>query len=276
MPITTIVVPCYNEAQRLQSKQFRWFAANYTDVRFLMVNDGSRDETLAFLQQLVVCDPSHFEVLNLAHNSGKAEAVRQGVLHAAQKQPDYIGFWDADLATPLQAIPEFTAVLNRRPEIELLLGVRMPLLGHAIRRQPLRRLLGRAFARVVSIVLRLRIHDTQCGAKLFRATPEILSIFSQPFHSRWIFDVEVLARLSRLRRGTTRPDLYQIIYEMPLDQWEDVAGSKLKRGDFFKAVAELSDIWWRYLRPGAPCFNVAPFNAETAIEQRDEKTRRAA
>jgi dolichyl-phosphate beta-glucosyltransferase len=273
---TTIVVPCHNEAQRLQSDQFRKFSLACPDVRFLLVNDGSRDATLPLLEQLTNENPTQFDILNLVQNCGKAEAVRRGVVQAIQQQPDYIGFWDADLATPLQAIPEFTSVLDRRPEISLLLGIRLPLLGHTIRRQPLRRWLGKAFARVASLALGSRFHDTQCGAKLFRNTPEILAAFSQPFDSRWIFDVELLARLIRMRRGAEQPRVTEIVYEMPLDQWEDVAGSKLKRGDFFKAVAELNAIWWRYLRPAAVPFVAAPVAIEPVLEPQAAKPRRAA
>ena len=187
MSKTIIVVPCHDEARRFNALAFRQFAARYPNVRFLLVNDGSRDETLSILQQLATLDPDHFEVLDCQKNGGKAEAVRLGILRATTEDPDYIGFWDADLASPLDAIPQFIAVLDRRPEIQLLLGARMSLLGRTIRRQPIRRLLGKAFARVASAVLGLRFHDTQCGAKIFRASPEIMAAFSQPFDSRWIF-----------------------------------------------------------------------------------------
>ncbi len=252
MPNTTIIVPCHNEARRLHAIEFLQFIRLQPDVRFLFVNDGSTDSTLDLLQQLAEVAPEHFEILNLEHNCGKAEAVRRGVLHGAAAKPAYIGFWDADLATPLDAIPEFIRVLDRRHEVDLLLGVRLPLLGHAIRRQPARRLLGKSFAHIASRLLGMRCRDTQCGAKIFRLSPEIVSLFSQPFDSRWIFDVELLARLIRLRRGTLSPRVSENVFEIPLEKWEDVAGSKLKRGDFFKAVSELGRIWWRYLRPAAP------------------------
>jgi hypothetical protein len=100
---------------------------------------------------------------------------------------------------------------------------------------------------------------------MFRCCREVLDAFSQPFDSRWIFDVELLARLLRMRRGTSQPSLREIVFELPLEKWEDVAGSKLKRGDFFKAVAELSVIWWRYLRPAAPQFIAASVNADMPI-----------
>jgi hypothetical protein len=149
----------------------------------------------------------------------------------------------------------------------MILGIRLPLLGHAIQRRLVRKWLGKIFSRVTALALGLRCHDTQCGAKLFRATPEVLAMFSQPFGSRWIFDVELLARLISSRRTTALSSCREAIYEFPLEQWEDVGGSKLKRGDFFKAIAELASIWWRYLRPGAPAFTTSPLsnNDETML-----------
>src|SRR5215471_18516715 len=151
-----IVVPCHNESRRLQPTVFRQFVSAHNNIKFLFVNDGSRDNTLAILQDLAGSDPFHFLVLDLQPNRGKAEAVRQGILQAAQGSPDYVGFWDADLATPLDAIPQFVSVLNRRSDISVLLGVRMALLGRDIRRQPLRRFLGKGFARAASGALGMR------------------------------------------------------------------------------------------------------------------------
>src|SRR5690606_23168176 len=96
------------------------------------------------------------------------------------------------------AIPTFVAALDRRPDASVALGARLPLLGRSIRRRAMRKLIGRSFARAASSMLRTPIYDTQCGAKLFRAQSEIIAAFSQPFRSRWIFDVELLARWSHL------------------------------------------------------------------------------
>jgi dolichyl-phosphate beta-glucosyltransferase len=254
MTTAVIVVPCYDEAQRLNVARFHGFASGRPGVRFLMVNDGSRDDTLIRLEQLEAEDAKHFSVLDLPRNGGKAEAIRQGVLFAAEQHPDFIGYWDADLATPLDAIPGFIDVLRRRHDVSLVIGTRLPLLGHDIRRQPIRRLLGRVFASVASMTLGTTIRDTQCGAKLFRTTPEMLAAFAEPFDSRWIFDVELLARLLAIHGETAADPLAGILYELPLDFWEDVAGSRLKRSDFVKAIGELSRIWWRYLRPGAAIY----------------------
>jgi hypothetical protein len=73
----------------------------------------------------------------------------------------------------------------------------------------------------------------------------MLRLFAEPFQSRWIFDIEVLARLIAERgRAVAIPQ----IYERPLEQWSEVAGSKLKSGDFLKAVGELAVIYATYRR----------------------------
>jgi len=247
-----IVVPCYNEARRLDTRRFEEFAARSGEAHFLMVNDGSRDGTLELLERLHAAQPERFSFLHLPANGGKAEAVRRGMLLAFQSRPRYVGFWDADLATPLDDVPSFCRVLDAKPAVDIVVGSRVPLLGRAIERNPLRHLLGRVFAKTASLVLRIKMYDTQCGAKLFRLTPELRAAFAEPFLARWIFDVEIFARLIVARRGTQLPSVAQIIYEHPLDAWRDMPGSKLKRSDFFLAFFEMARIYWAYLRPGHP------------------------
>ncbi len=251
MSHSMVVVPCYNEEQRLDVRRFEQFAARAQGVDVLLVNDGSRDATCELLEGLHARNPRRFSVLHLQQNSGKAEAVRQGCLRALESRPAYVGYWDADLATPLEDIPLFARVLELKPAIDAVMGCRIPLLGHTIERQPLRRALGRLFANVASLALRLPVYDTQCGAKLFRVTHVLRQTLSEAFCTRWIFDVEILARMRVARRQLHLTELGNAVYEQPLDDWRDVAGSKLKHGDFAKAVIEMARIYVRYLRPGA-------------------------
>jgi len=244
---TVIVVPCYNEAGRLKIDAFR-AAAEQSPVEFLFVDDGSTDATLHLLNGLSSSEPGRFRVLQLSPNRGKAEAVRRGICAAIEGGAQAVGFWDADLATPLSVIPEFCDLLRERPEIEMVFGVRVPLLGRAIRRNPFRQLASRVFARLASTVLGISLFDTQCGAKLFRVTADLRRLFEKPFHSNWIFDVEIVARLIAARRETQLPRPDQVIYEYPLTEWTDVEGSKVKAFDFLRAVAELTKIYWTYLR----------------------------
>jgi len=245
-----IVVPCYNEAARLDVEAFRRFVAEDHPQRFLFVDDGSTDATLDVLRSLQASAPERFGVHALAHNRGKAEAVRQGILRALADSPAMVGFWDADLATPLDAIPEFCDVLEQNPGLQVVLGSRVRLLGRTIERRPERHAAGRIFATAASLVLGLPVYDTQCGAKLLRVGPEVRALFQRPFQTNWVFDVELLARFLRRRAPGGEP-VESVLYELPLKQWRDVAGSKVRPRDFFKAFFELARIYWTYFRPGA-------------------------
>jgi hypothetical protein len=121
------------------------------------------------------------------------------------------------------------------------MGSRVKLLGRHIHRNPRRHIIGRVFATVVSNVLRLPVYDTQCGAKLFRNTPEFQAILQQPFQSRWVFDVEILARLIRMN-GRNPDTVAGKIFEYPLHEWEDVGGSKLRPKDFLRAAIDVYQI----------------------------------
>ena len=127
------------------------------------------------------------------------------------------------------------------------MGSRVALLGRQIRRSWKRHLLGRTFATAASLVLGLTVYDTQCGAKLFRVTRQTAALFDRPFRARWIFDVELLARMISTAGNDGDLSIEELIYEYPLERWEDVAGSRLKSHDFFVAVTDLAAIRWRYL-----------------------------
>lgn len=249
-PHTIIVVPCYNEAQRLSVDSFREFAAANPGIRFLFVNDGSTDDTSIVLESLASSEPHRFEHLDQGQNQGKAETVRVGMLHALDQRPRYAGYWDADLATPLREILRFIDVLEAHPQRDVCFGSRVRLLGRAIERNPMRHYLGRMFATVASLVLDLPVYDTQCGAKLFRASRAASELFADPFSVNWTFDVELIARVQAQRVQAGLTSAADSIYELPLDHWHDVAGSKVHATDFFKALFEMWRIHSKYGRGG--------------------------
>jgi glycosyltransferase involved in cell wall biosynthesis len=242
-----LIVPCYNEAARLKVKEFRAFAEQYCGVHFLFVDDGSVDGTLEVLESVRAGLEATVSVLPCAKNGGKAEAVRQGILYALDHfRTRMVGFWDADLATPLDAVIPLADILEQMPAIEMVFGARVKLLGREVERRAIRHYPGRIFATVVSTVLRMSIYDTQCGAKIFRVAPHTRTIFAEPFLSKWVFDVEILARyMSLLKR--TPAQVAATIYEYPLEKWTDVAGSKLHPGDFFAAFVDVWRIYRKYL-----------------------------
>ena len=240
---TIVVIPCYNESNRLDGEALLQYAASHPDIGFLLVDDGSTDSTRDLLAGLSERLPEAVAWEGLARNSGKAEAVRQGVLAALTAQPDRVAYWDADLATPLRSLDKFLAAMDANPALLGVFGCRVRRLGAAIDRRPLRHYAGRIFATLASLTLGMAVYDTQCGAKLFRAGPELASAFSTPFLSPWIFDVEVLARL---RAAMAPSPLAPVLMELPLDEWEDVAGSKLTTSRGARAFLDLLLIARRY------------------------------
>jgi glycosyltransferase involved in cell wall biosynthesis len=237
-----LIVPCYNEAARLDARAFVEFLAARPAVALLFVDDGSSDGTPEILERLRMAAPGSIGVLRLPH-AGKGEAVRRGVLEGLRRGLPLVGFWDADLATPLAAVDDFLALARKRPDLDLILGSRVNLLGRHVHRSSWRHYPGRAFATAVSMALGLAVYDTQCGAKVFRAGDSVAAVFTQPFRSRWVFDVEVLARYLRVPVLDAGPPRSSRIYELTLPAWHDVAGSKLRWTDWARSFFDLMAVW---------------------------------
>jgi glycosyltransferase involved in cell wall biosynthesis len=129
-PATVLVVPCYNEAARLDERAFlAWATAAPPHLSLLFVDDGSTDDTQRVLQRLAAAAPGRVRTLALTPNGGKAEAVRRGMLQACASAAR-VGYWDADLATPLEALSDFEAVLDAPGcQHEMVFGARGGLLG---------------------------------------------------------------------------------------------------------------------------------------------------
>ena len=125
------------------------------------------------------------------------------------------------------------------------LGSRVKLLGRSIERHAWRHYLGRFFATIVSELLRLPVYDTQCGAKMFRATDALRRVLERPFTTSWLFDVEILARFIALEKGGTTAASDRL-YELPLNEWRDVAGSKLAGATYVKAASSVLALYREY------------------------------
>ncbi|MCU0666182.1 MAG: glycosyltransferase [Candidatus Omnitrophica bacterium] len=213
--IIFLVIPCYNEEKRLDMNKFLSSGHN---VFFLFVDDGSNDSTAEVIRRHL---SQRVHILSLDKNYGKQEAVRQGMLHLKTmpfwKDVSWAGFWDADLATPLEELNDFMGYQKALyPDCSAVLGSRVLRLGSVIKRFAFRHYCGRFFATMVGVVLKIKVYDSQCGAKIFRK--EVIDIcFKDRFIVKWLFDLEIILRL--LKQGSG-------VVEYPLRLWQDVAGSK--------------------------------------------------
>jgi glycosyltransferase involved in cell wall biosynthesis len=238
-----VVVPCFKEEHRLRRQELLMFLHEHVNAAICFVDDGSSDGTLGVVERLQQAAPDAVLVVHLAENQGKAEAVRQGVLHAAHSQRfQLVGFWDADLSTPLEEIAPMLEVFACDPACQLAMGSRVRRLGSRIDRSAARHYLGRIFSTVVSLLLRLPVYDSQCGAKLMRADTAGL-VFAERFLTKWTFDVEILARLRNLL-GPER--VLTAVTEVPLRVWTEVGGSKLRLTHMARAPLDLLKISRHY------------------------------
>lgn len=215
-----IVVPCFNEAPRLDADAFRALSEQVDQILF--VDDGSTDRTRAVLQEIAGSSDGRIDVLSLDRNVGKAEAVRVGLLEAIERGSTVVGYLDADLAAPTSEMVRLVEIAHQQPQRTAVLGSRVALLGHHVRRRPARHYLGRLYATAASVALGVPIYDTQCGAKVFRVGRPLQLALADPFHDRWSFDVELLGRILSDPAQSADP-----VIEVPLLAWSDVEGSSV-------------------------------------------------
>ncbi len=242
MSKTIVIIPCYNEEERLPKQEFVDAFVKYPQLSFLFVNDGSKDQTLEILK---MWEEKYDNVIALDKqpNSGKANTVRYGMNYAQEHlQFDFIAYFDADLATPIYEIQKFKQLFTDYPNLMLVAGSRVRRMGSNINRNWKRHIIGRIFATFASATLMLPFYDTQCGAKMIKKE-SIADLFAEEFISKWLFDVEVLARLT-IKFGLKKAK--EIIYEQPLNEWNEVENSKIKLKDFFRFPVDLWKINRKY------------------------------
>ena len=232
---TWLVIPCFNEVARLAGQNIAELVAN-DDVGVVLVDDGSDDGTPELMFNIQNAGAG-VDVLVLQQNMGKAEAVRRGMNHALTLGAKVVGYLDADFATPAK---DMLALLNKLEanEVKVCLGSRWLHLGAKIDRTAFRHYGGRVFATIASSVLKLNIYDTQCGAKAFCVSEVLVRSISEPFLSRWAFDVELIGRLLNDASEDARYTEQDFI-ELPLQNWRDIRGSKIRIADMVTATFEL-------------------------------------
>jgi dolichyl-phosphate beta-glucosyltransferase len=232
-PSLTIVLPAYNEAERLPDALDELFgylgrsgparasgrpSSDLGSWDVLVVDDGSDDRTADIVEArpeasagLDGASPL-LRVLRIPHG-GKGAAVRAGVLAATG---DLVVFADSDMATPPDQIPLLTEALA---DHDVALGSRVQPDGSDRRAsQPLyRRTLGKVFHALAAVWVTGPIPDSQCGFKGFRRMPG-QDLFAQQRITSIVFDAEII-HLAR-RRG------YGIAV-VPV-QWTDKRGSRMR------------------------------------------------
>ena len=228
-----MVVPCFNEASRWNEGYWRTLIPT-PGVRWLFVCDGSFDNTDRTIESLRC---STVETMCLGANRGKAEAVRQGLLNTIVDDVAWVGFLDADSAFSQHEVLRFISLAQSESQALAIWSSRVNLRGRSVERSEIRHYLGRVVATVLGLRFKNLPYDTQSGMKLFRVTPELKTALAKPFITRWLFDIELLVRLD---------DLYDYrsdwLWEEPVMDWREMAGSRINRRELFRILKELTRI----------------------------------
>ena len=235
-----VVIPCYNEEERLLSVEFLDFVDKHSGYHLCFVNDGSKDNTLEVLNKLRKGRESFITVYDCEKNGGKAEAVRLGMLHMAKKTDlDYIGFLDADLSTDLADFDDLVSTIENS-DYKIVSGSRISRMGADITKESARKVISLTINFIIRKILQMEFKDTQCGAKIFHK--DVIEIaFNNKFLTKWLFDVEIFIRI-RKHFGLDRAK--QILCEKPLKRWIHADGSKLSMKDSIKIMGQLGQIAW--------------------------------
>jgi glycosyltransferase involved in cell wall biosynthesis len=225
-PMLSIVVPAFNEAARIGDsvrKIDAFMRQSPLSFELIVVDDGSVDNTAEVVRQAPVrC----LRLVRNEKNHGKGYAVRQGVLAASGR---YVLFTDADLSAPIDEVNKLLEVADKEGA-DVVIGSRAVDRKYIEKHQSvLRELGGIVFNLMVRLVLGLRLHDTQCGFKLFHRQRS-RRIFEKQTTFGFGFDPELLFLAQR--DGLT-------IREIPV-RWSHAEGSKI---NFFRdGVRMFSDL----------------------------------
>jgi glycosyltransferase involved in cell wall biosynthesis len=238
-----VVIPCYNEEERLLSKEFTDYIDKNSGYHLCFVNDGSKDKTLEVLHKLKKGREDFITVYDCEKNGGKAEAVRQGMLYMAKQEDlDYIGFLDADLSTDLADFDDLVITIENNDKYKIVSGSRISRMGANITKESARKIISMTINFIIRKILSMDFKDTQCGAKIFHK--DVIDVsFGEKFVTQWIFDVEIFRRIT-LHFGLEKAK--EMLCEQPLKRWIHADGSKLSMKDSVKIVGQLGQIAWHY------------------------------
>lgn len=185
-PELSIVVPAYNESERLGATLARvlaWSARDGRVIEVVVVDDGSSDRTAEIA---AAGGDRRVRVLRLPVNRGKGAALRAGVVASRGR---LVLLTDADLSTPIEEVARLEAALAGA---DVAIGSRAVDGARIVEHQPFwREWSGRVFNRLLRLAAIGGLHDTQCGFKLLRGDVA-RELFPRLTIERFAYDVELL------------------------------------------------------------------------------------
>ncbi|WP_010178814.1 dolichyl-phosphate beta-glucosyltransferase [Aquimarina agarilytica] len=240
---TGIIIPCYNEENRLDVTAFKNFISTNNAYHLCFVNDGSKDNTIDVLKDIQKTNPNKVSIVDVKVNAGKAAAVRAGAKYFyAKSTVKYIGFMDADLSTDFKDFENLVNTLSTSNSLSFVFGSRAKNASEGIKKDGVRAIISKMINILIVFILGLSIADTQCGAKVFE-TNLVPLLFGRKFKTKWLFDVEMFIRI---KRYFGKQKTLNMILEQPLHRWVHMDDSKLGVKDSVEIPFRLLSIWFNY------------------------------
>jgi hypothetical protein len=220
----SIVLPAYNEADRIEKAVERIKEELKTDFEIIIAEDGSTDGTDAISSQL---SKKYSEVRHLhsPERLGRGKALKNAFEVA---DGEILVYMDVDLSTDLSHLDE---LIRYAGENDVVTGSRM--LPESIAERSLgRKIATSAYNSLVRIILRSKIRDHQCGFKAFRKE-SILPLLKITKSSHWFWDTEILIRSQR--NGLK-------VKEFPV-RWRESRETKVKMKDILWMGFGILRLW---------------------------------
>jgi glycosyltransferase involved in cell wall biosynthesis len=231
----SIVIPAYNESRRIErtlQEVLRYVARQGWDTEVIIVNDGSRDDTVKVVRRYAEQNPV-LRLIENPGNRGKGYSVRHGMLHA---RGDLMLFSDADLSAPIGECAKLFEQIRSGADVAI--GSRWVRPELQTQKQSLhRQVFGRVFNLALRLVLGLRFKDTQCGFKAFNRQA-VDSIFPLQKIERWGFDPEIIFLAEK--KGLK-------VVEVPVQWAHEPGGSIHPVRDGLRMLLEVLKVRWYWI-----------------------------
>jgi dolichyl-phosphate beta-glucosyltransferase len=242
-PYLSVIIPAYNEGGRKGEELKKnlteigdYMRKNNFDYEVIVVNDGSKDNTVEFVNSLANLVDNKLEVVDRKENRGKWYSVREGYLKA---KGQFRLLTDADGATSITNLENFLPHLKKGEDI--IIGSRDLEESKIAKHQPKwKELMGDAGNILIQFLMGLRgMKDTQCGFKVL-SEKAVQDIITRMKVDRWGGDFEMLMLAKKM--GYT-------IIEVPV-VWVDAGQSLVGAaglGGYSNTLKELLQVKWRMI-----------------------------
>jgi glycosyltransferase involved in cell wall biosynthesis len=235
-----IIVPCFNEAERLDLSYFNILSRIKSSV-WVFVDDGSTDDTSKILKKY--SNKKNIIYVKINHNVGKSNAIAFGINYASSEISNigWIGFMDSDGAFATSDVENIIKMTSSIGIYDAIYTSRVKMAGRNIKRNDARHIIARLITSLFGLVWKDIPYDTQSGFKLYRYVDNFNSIFIKPFKTKWFFDIELSIRNLKYKKRNLN------VWEEPVSSWIDIPGSKINYRQSLRIGLEIIYIFYLLL-----------------------------